>query len=88
MRLPIDEGRMAVMFDRISTDPAILAGKAVIKGTRISVEFLLELAASGASRADIINRYPQLTNEDVEQAFLFAGKSVARDEFMSIPVVH
>jgi uncharacterized protein (DUF433 family) len=58
------------MFDRISLDPDILSGKPIIKGTRISVEFLLELAASGASRAEIVERYPQLTLEDVEQAFL------------------
>ncbi len=57
------------MFERIVTNPAILAGKPCIKGTRISVEFLLELAASGASRDDIVSAYPRLTREDVEEAF-------------------
>jgi uncharacterized protein (DUF433 family) len=39
-----------VMFDRIGTDPGVLGGKPCVKRTRISVEFLLELAASGASK--------------------------------------
>lgn len=61
------------MFERIVTHPAILAGKPCIKGTRISVEFLLELAASGASRGDIVRAYPHLTREDVEEAFRYAA---------------
>src|SRR5690348_524397 len=56
------------MFDRIVSEPAILSGKPCIKGTRISVEFILELVASGASAADIVRTYPQLTIEDVDQA--------------------
>ncbi|MGQ9651252.1 MAG: DUF433 domain-containing protein [Phycisphaerae bacterium] len=56
------------MFERIESNPGILGGKPCIKGTRISVEFILELIASGASRADILRDYPHLTAEDVEQA--------------------
>ena len=61
------------MFERIVTNPAILAGKPCIKGTRISAEFLLELTASGASRDDIVRVYPHLTREDVEAAFQYAA---------------
>jgi uncharacterized protein (DUF433 family) len=56
------------MFERIASDPAILGGKPCIRGTRISVELLLELVAQGASRADILKAYPHLKAEDVEQA--------------------
>ncbi|MDM8007074.1 MAG: DUF433 domain-containing protein [Phycisphaerae bacterium] len=56
------------MFERIESNPGILGGKPCIKGTRISVESILELIASGASRADILRDYPHLTAEDVEQA--------------------
>ena len=56
------------MFERIESNPGILGGKPCIKGTRISVEFILELVASGASRADILRDYPHLTTEDVDQA--------------------
>lgn len=61
------------MFDRIVCNPEILGGKPCIKGTRISVEFLLELAASGAARKDILRQYPHLTPEDIEQAFRYAS---------------
>jgi len=43
------------MYARIVSDSAVLGGKPVVKGTRISVEFLLELFASGATRPDILN---------------------------------
>ena len=45
------------MYARIVSDPAVLGGKPVVKGTRISVEFLLELLASGATRADVLKNY-------------------------------
>ncbi len=60
------------MFDRITSDPAILSGKPCVKGTRLSVEFLLELVASGGTIDQIVKKYPQLTGEDVEQAIKFA----------------
>ncbi len=75
-----------IMFDRIQIDPDVLSGKPVIRGTRMSVEFLLELAASGASRDQIVHRYPQLTIEDIEQAFLFAGRTVGREEVIALTV--
>jgi uncharacterized protein (DUF433 family) len=56
------------MFTHITTDPAILGGKPGIKGTRLSVEFILELFASGATRDEILKAYPQLTAEGIEQA--------------------
>lgn len=62
------------MFDRIASDPAILSGKPCIKGTRISVEFLLELVAQGAGRAEILKVYPHLTAEDIEQALRYAAR--------------
>lgn len=60
------------MLDRIVSDPAILAGKPCIRGTRISVELIMELFASGASRAEIVKAYPQSTENDVAQAARFA----------------
>lgn len=56
------------MYDRIVRDPTILGGKPVIKGTRISVEMILEWMASGASRDEIIAWHPHLAVEDIEQA--------------------
>jgi uncharacterized protein (DUF433 family) len=70
------------MFDRIHSDPAILGGKPCIKGTRISVEFLLELLASGGTIDQIVTKYPHLAREDVEQAIRFAAESLKNDTFV------
>ena len=60
-------------FDRIVSDAAVLGGKPCVRGTRISVEFILELVAGGATRDDIVRNYPQLAVEDVEQALRYAS---------------
>ena len=62
------------MFDRIVADPEILGGKPCIRGTRISVEFLLELFAEGASRSDVLVAYPHLEDYDIEQALRYAAR--------------
>ncbi|MBI3696104.1 MAG: DUF433 domain-containing protein [Acidobacteria bacterium] len=62
------------MFSRIVCDPAILSGKPCIRGTRMSVEFILELLASGASRDNIVRVYPALSSEDVEEAIRYAAR--------------
>ncbi|MBK7474842.1 MAG: DUF433 domain-containing protein [Haliscomenobacter sp.] len=55
-------------FEYIATNPQVLGGKPIIKGTRISVEFILELVASGASVKDIVAAYPDLPEEAVKEA--------------------
>ncbi len=60
--------------DRITIDPEILGGKPIIRGTRISVEFILELYASGASKNEILRSYPHLTEEDVHAALSYASR--------------
>ncbi|MEW6114233.1 MAG: DUF433 domain-containing protein [Thermodesulfobacteriota bacterium] len=52
--------------ERIVVDPEILVGKPVIKGTRLSVEFIVELLAEGWPEADILKNYPGLTKEDIQ----------------------
>ena len=74
------------MFERIVSDPGILGGKPCIKGTRISVEFILDLVASGGSRDDIVKAYPHLIPEDVEQAVRFAAESLKSDAVLTIEV--
>lgn len=51
--------------ERIILDPAILTGKPVVKGTRLAVEFVIELMAQGWSEQQILSNYPVLTHEDV-----------------------
>jgi uncharacterized protein (DUF433 family) len=51
--------------ERIAVDPEVLAGKPVIRGTRIAVEFILELLAAGQSEDEILEGYPGLTRKDI-----------------------
>jgi uncharacterized protein (DUF433 family) len=71
------------MFDQIISDPAILGGKPIIRGTRISVEMILEWMASGSNRDQIAQMYPHLTTEAVEQAIAYAASSFS--ERRSLP---
>jgi uncharacterized protein (DUF433 family) len=74
------------MFERITRDTAILGGKPVIVGTRISVELILEWLGSGASREDILTRHPHLSAEDIEQATAFAASSFRNDVVLTAEV--
>lgn len=69
----------------IVSDPEILAGKPCVRGTRLSVEFLLELSASGASQTDILSAYPQLSSEALSAAFSFAAQTLKHDRTIDIP---
>jgi uncharacterized protein (DUF433 family) len=59
------------MFTHIAYDNEILSGKPHIVGTRLSIEFILELVASGATKDDMLKAYPQLTGEAIEDALRF-----------------
>lgn len=61
------------MFLHISANPSILGGKPCIRGTRISVEMILEWMASGASIDDIVRNYPHLPKEAVIEAVQYAA---------------
>ena len=58
--------------DRIVLDPAVLAGKPVVRGTRLSVEFIIGLMANGWSEAEILANYPGLTRDDVTACLTYA----------------
>lgn len=60
------------MFTHIAYNPEILSGKPHIAGTRLSIEFILELVASGSTRDEILKAYPQLTAEAVEKALWYS----------------
>jgi len=59
--------------DRIVLDPEVLVGKPIIKGTRLAVEFIIELLAQGWSREDIMKNYPGLTNDDIQACLAYAS---------------
>jgi len=59
--------------DRIVINPNILVGKPVVKGTRLAVEFIIDLMAQGWSEADILRNYPGLTRDDVQACLNYAS---------------
>jgi uncharacterized protein (DUF433 family) len=59
--------------DWIASNPEILGGKPTIRGTRISVEFVLELLASGATQPDILERYPHIPADGLAAALHYAA---------------
>ncbi len=75
------------MFTRIISNPSILGGKPCIKGSRISVEFILELFASGASQEDIVREYPHLKPEDIEEALRYAARFLKNEVIVATEVV-
>ena len=65
--------------ERIDADANVMAGKPVVRGTRLAVEFIIELLAQGWSEADILTNYPQLRGEDI-RACLHYASDVLRSE--------
>lgn len=74
------------LLERITLNPQIMVGKPVIRGTRLTVEYILNLLAHGASIQEILDEYTGLTPEDIQACFLFATKSLADSEFLPLPV--
>lgn len=74
------------MFNHITTNPAILGGKPCIRGSRISVELILELFASGATFDDVLKAYPHLKREAVEEALRFAAESLKNDSLVTAEI--
>jgi uncharacterized protein (DUF433 family) len=74
------------MFTHISYDPEVLSGKPHIIGTRLSIEFILELVASGATRDNMLKAYPQLTAEAIEEALRYAAQSVKNEILLDVKV--
>ncbi len=70
--------------ERIVIDPEILAGKPVIRGTRLAVEFILELLAAGQSEMDLMTNYPGLTREDILACLSYA--SYLAHEYRAYPI--
>ena len=75
-----------ILLERIALDSDVMTGKPVIKGTRLSVEFIIGLLAHGAATAEILDEYKGLTVEDIQACLLFAGESLSRTEFMPLVV--
>jgi uncharacterized protein (DUF433 family) len=72
------------ILSRIVLDPKVMVGKPVIKGTRLTVEHILNLLAHGAKVEEIIQEYNGLTQEDIQACLLFATRSLESTSFMPL----
>ncbi|MBS1258397.1 MAG: hypothetical protein MAG551_01456 [Candidatus Scalindua arabica] len=72
------------VLDRITANREILGGKPVIKGTRISVEFVLELLASGVAEDQILQDYSHLTKDDIHACLQYAAKALKNEIFLEL----
>ncbi len=72
------------LLKRIVANPKILGGKPVIRGTRISVEFILELLASGATEAEILKDYSHLRPLDIKACLAYAAKSSDNEIYLDL----
>ena len=67
------------MFERITFDPAVMGGRACIRGMRMTVSLVVNLVANGMSTEDIVREYPDLETEDIRQALQYAS-ALANEE--------
>ena len=72
------------LLDRIVVDPKMMVGKPVITGTRLTVEFIINMLAQGADLEEILGEYQGLTKADIQACLLFAAKSLERTDFLPL----
>jgi uncharacterized protein (DUF433 family) len=74
------------LLERITLNPKIMVGKPVIKGTRLPVEYIMNLLAHGAEVQEILDEYEGLVQEDIQACLLFAAKSLESTAFMPLVI--
>lgn len=74
------------LLERIALNPKVMAGKPIVHGTRLTVEYILNLLAHGATTEEILSEYQGLNREDVQACILFATKSLRETDFMPLTV--
>lgn len=84
MRLGVKEDTQMDWRDRITSNPEILVGKPVIKGTRISVELILGWLTNGWSFDKIIQAYPHISREDIFAALAFAAEMMHEEQYIAM----
>ena len=72
------------LFERIVLNPKIMVGKPIIRGTRLTVQYILNLLAHGASIDEILQEYKGLTKEDILACLLYASETLKDTTFMPL----
>jgi uncharacterized protein (DUF433 family) len=73
------------LLERIVADPKVLVGKPVVKGTRLAVEFIIDLLANGWPEPKILESYPGLVHEDIAACLHYAGRVLHSERVYRIP---
>jgi uncharacterized protein (DUF433 family) len=73
-----------LLLERITLNPKVMVGKPVIKGTRLTVEYILNLLAHGSTSTEILAEYDGLTQEDIQACLLFAARALENTTFMPL----
>jgi uncharacterized protein (DUF433 family) len=68
-------------YKRIISNPGVMFGKPVIKGTRVTVELILRKLSAGLRAEEIVREHPTITLEDIREAQIFAADLLAEEEF-------
>jgi uncharacterized protein (DUF433 family) len=74
------------LWQRISIDPKVMAGKPVIRGTRIPVELIVRMLAQGITEADILREYPRLQPDDIRAALAYAAGVLADEDVFPLTI--
>jgi uncharacterized protein (DUF433 family) len=72
--------------DRIVLNPEVLTGKPVIRGTRLAVEFIVDLLGQGWSEAQVLENYPWITHEDILACLQYASQQLKSERVYTVPV--
>ncbi|MDP1562377.1 MAG: DUF433 domain-containing protein [Pirellulaceae bacterium] len=72
------------LLQRVVCDPKVMTGKPVVRGTRLTVEYVLKLLSQGWGLSDILGEYEGLVPEDIQACLLFASKSLSNTSFMPL----
>lgn len=74
------------LLERIALNPKVMTGKPVVRGTRLTVEFILNRLAHGATTEEVLAEYQGLEEDDIRACFLFATRFLKDTEFMPLTV--
>jgi uncharacterized protein (DUF433 family) len=72
------------LLERIVVNPQVMVGKPIIRGTRLTVEYIVDRIAHNATTTDLISEYEGLTVEDISACLLFAKKSLSETDFLPL----
>ncbi|HDI78295.1 MAG TPA: DUF433 domain-containing protein [Desulfobacteraceae bacterium] len=72
------------LMERIEINPNIMVGKPIIKGTRLTVEYILKILAQGVKVDEILEEYKGLTEDDIKACLLFASRSLSEVDFLPL----